>query len=109
MRPWPLAYCCLLHIRVARDREGHGPEPLLRLVSAPLARTDGAFAALAAYERSLKDSPNRLNGLSGAAHAAQLAGDRQKAREYYVKVASLFSAKARPETPQPQLTATSQR
>ena len=46
--------------------------------------------ALDAYERSLKDSPNRLNGLSGAARAAQLAGDREKARAYYVKVAKLL-------------------
>jgi hypothetical protein len=47
--------------------------------------------ALDAYERSLKDSPNRLNGLSGAARAAQLAGDREKARGYYVQVAKLLS------------------
>ncbi len=46
--------------------------------------------ALEAYERSLQDSPNRLNGLSGAARAAQLAGDRAKARQYYVAVAKLF-------------------
>jgi len=46
--------------------------------------------ALEAYERLLKDSPNRLNGLSGAARAAQLAGDREKARSYYVQVAKLL-------------------
>jgi pimeloyl-ACP methyl ester carboxylesterase len=39
----------------------------------------GTSEALDAYERSLKDSPGRLNGLSGPAHAAQLAGDREKA------------------------------
>ena len=48
---------------------------------------------------SLKDSPNRLNGLSGAAHAAQLAGDRQKARDYYLQIAKLLeSAPAVAET-----------
>lgn len=47
--------------------------------------------ALEAFERSLKDSPNRLNGLSGAARAAQLAGDRDKARSYYSQVAKLFA------------------
>ena len=47
--------------------------------------------ALDAYERSLKDSPGRLNGLSGAAHAAQLAGDREKARTYYMQVAKLLT------------------
>ena len=46
--------------------------------------------ALEAYERSLKDSPNRMNGLSGAARAAQLAGDRSKARGYYVQIGKLF-------------------
>jgi tetratricopeptide (TPR) repeat protein len=47
--------------------------------------------ALDAFERSLKDSPSRLNGLSGAAHAAQLAGDREKARTYYMQVAKLLA------------------
>jgi len=48
--------------------------------------------ALEAFERSLKDSPNRLNGLSGAARAAQLAGDRAKARTYYSQVTKLLEA-----------------
>ena len=48
--------------------------------------------ALEAFERSLKDSPGRLNGLSGAARAAQLAGDREKARGYYMQVAKLLDA-----------------
>ena len=46
--------------------------------------------ALVAYERSLKDSPNRLNGLSGAARAAELSGERAKAREYHTRVAKLL-------------------
>jgi tetratricopeptide (TPR) repeat protein len=46
--------------------------------------------ALEAYERSLKDSPNRLNGLTGAAKAAQLAGNREKARAYYAQAAELL-------------------
>ena len=36
--------------------------------------------ALLQFETSLKDSPNRFNGLYGAARAAQLAGNRKKAR-----------------------------
>ncbi|MEA2238273.1 MAG: hypothetical protein QOC81_2997 [Thermoanaerobaculia bacterium] len=47
--------------------------------------------ALEAYERSLKDSPNRLNGLAGAARAAQLTGERTKAAAYYTQLASLFA------------------
>lgn len=42
--------------------------------------------ALREYQRSLADSPNRFNGLSGAARAANLAGDRLKARRYYQKL-----------------------
>jgi hypothetical protein len=39
--------------------------------------------ALAAYEASLKESPNRFDSLYGAGRAAELAGDTQKANSYY--------------------------
>ena len=39
--------------------------------------------ALAAYEVSLKEAPNRFDGLYGAARAAELAGNREKASAYY--------------------------
>ena len=39
--------------------------------------------ALAEYEASLRSAPNRFNGLYGAAHAAELSGDKVKARQYY--------------------------
>jgi tetratricopeptide (TPR) repeat protein len=42
--------------------------------------------ALKEYEASLKDSPNRLNGLYGAARASELAGRLQKAKTYYRKL-----------------------
>jgi tetratricopeptide (TPR) repeat protein len=45
--------------------------------------------ALEAYERSLKDAPNRLNSLAGAARAASMTGDRAKERSYNVKLAGL--------------------
>lgn len=48
--------------------------------------------ALEAYEQSLKDCPNRLNGLSGAARAAQSTGDVARARSYYVQLARLLEA-----------------
>ncbi len=47
-------------------------------------------AALGAFETSLKSAPNRLNGLAGAARAAQLEGEIGKAREYYAKIAQLL-------------------
>lgn len=46
--------------------------------------------ALEAFERSLAESPNRLNALTGAARAAQLSGDRAKAAGYYGRVAGLL-------------------
>ncbi|MGH9601516.1 MAG: tetratricopeptide repeat protein, partial [Terriglobales bacterium] len=39
--------------------------------------------ALREYEASLKNSPNRFNGLFGAARAAELAGNAARAREHY--------------------------
>jgi tetratricopeptide (TPR) repeat protein len=39
--------------------------------------------ALAAYQGALKESPNRFNSLWGAGRAAELAGQKQKARSYY--------------------------
>jgi hypothetical protein len=45
--------------------------------------------ALAAFEASARREPNRLRGLYGAARAAALAGDREKARMYYAKLVAL--------------------
>jgi hypothetical protein len=45
--------------------------------------------ALKEFEASLVVSPNRFNGLYGAAKAAQLSGDREKARAYYAKLTTL--------------------
>jgi tetratricopeptide (TPR) repeat protein len=40
-------------------------------------------AALREFETSLRSTPNRFNGLFGAARAASLAGDRKKAEGFY--------------------------
>jgi tetratricopeptide (TPR) repeat protein len=40
-------------------------------------------SALQEYDRALKLSPNRFNGLLGAGMAAEAVGDRMKARAYY--------------------------
>ena len=45
--------------------------------------------ALREFEASLRNSPNRFNGLFGAARAAELSGDRRKARTYYANIATL--------------------
>lgn len=45
--------------------------------------------ALREFETSLGDSPNRFNGLYGAARAAELSGDKKKAGDYYAKMVTL--------------------
>ena len=42
--------------------------------------------ALAEYEQSMKIDPNRFNGLAGAAQAAELAHQPQKANSYYAQL-----------------------
>ena len=67
------------------------PIPAREMLGDLLLELNQPAKALEAYERSLKDSPNRLNGLSGAARAAHLVGDRANERAYYSQIAKLFS------------------
>lgn len=55
--------------------------------------------ALQEYEAALQTAPNRFNSLYGAARAAELAGNRQKARTYYTKLTMIcrHANGARPE------------
>jgi hypothetical protein len=46
-------------------------------------------AALLEFETSLRQAPNRFNGIYGAARAARLASDQKKARTYYGKLLAL--------------------
>jgi hypothetical protein len=46
-------------------------------------------AALQEFETSLRSTPNRFNGLYGAARAARLAADQKKAKAYYGKLMAL--------------------
>jgi tetratricopeptide (TPR) repeat protein len=45
--------------------------------------------ALAEFDTSLRNTPNRFCGLYGAARAASLSGDREKARTYYAKLVEI--------------------
>jgi hypothetical protein len=45
--------------------------------------------ALAEFEASQRTDPNRLHGLAGAGRAAELAGDRAKAKTYYRQLLAL--------------------
>ncbi len=50
--------------------------------------------ALEAYRLGLRESPNRFDGLWGAAQAAHLAGDEQAAKGYYSKLVEISGAAA---------------
>jgi tetratricopeptide (TPR) repeat protein len=60
--------------------------PARELLGEMLLEAKQPVPALEAFEASLKLTPERFNSLYGAAHAAQLAGDRQKASAYYSKL-----------------------
>jgi hypothetical protein len=45
--------------------------------------------AVVEFEATLRTAPNRFNALAGAARAAKLAGDREKAKTYYAKLMSV--------------------
>lgn len=45
--------------------------------------------ALREFEASMRVEPNRLSGLYGAARAAELSGDRTKARTHYSELLTL--------------------
>ena len=64
--------------------------PVREMLGELLLETNHPEEALSEYEKSLTDSPNRLNALTGAARAAQLASDRTKAASYYGRVAGLL-------------------
>jgi tetratricopeptide (TPR) repeat protein len=55
--------------------------------------------ALVEFEASERTDPRRFNGGAGAARAAELAGDRERARRYYTELLDLaqFADSPRPE------------
>ena len=58
-----------------------------------------AAPALREFEAALKENPNRYRGFYGAARAAEAAGDRKKAADYFAKLVALSknADTARPE------------
>src|SRR5713101_1407941 len=75
-------------MRAAADRQdargrGEVDLPAREMLADMLLELNGPEEALAEYERSMKTDPNRFNGLYGAARAAELAHQPEKARSYY--------------------------
>ena len=68
-----------------QDREGKGEVeiPAREMLADMLLALNHPEDALAQYELSLKADPNRFNSLCGAAHAAELAHEPEKAEAYY--------------------------
>lgn len=50
-----------------------------------------AKEALAAFEATMTNEPNRFNAFAGAAQASERFGDKAKAKGYYQKLTSLAS------------------
>jgi hypothetical protein len=65
------------------------PKPARELYGAMLLERGDAKEALAAFEATLKKEPNRLGAYVGAAKAAESAGDKARARDYYEKIVAI--------------------
>ncbi len=63
--------------------------PARELLADMLLEVGQPAEALKAFESSAQREPNRLRGIYGAAKAAELSGDREKARMYYAKLVAL--------------------
>jgi tetratricopeptide (TPR) repeat protein len=63
--------------------------PARELLGDLLLAIDKPIEALEAYELSLKKSPNRFNGLYGAAVAAKQSGENEKATQYFNQLIDL--------------------
>lgn len=73
-----------------KDNVTPGPiVPSHELLGDLLLDLDEPAQALSEFETSLRGSPNRFNGLYGAARAAEGMGDREKAQSFYAQLAAI--------------------
>jgi tetratricopeptide (TPR) repeat protein len=70
------------------DKVGKGETdlPVREMLADMLLETQKPKEALAEYETSLRTDPNRFNGLYGAAQAAEMAQQKEKAASYYAQL-----------------------
>ena len=76
----------------ATEKHPVTPGPLVpahELLGEMLVELGEPVEALAEFEASHVIEPNRFRGLYGAAHAAELAGDAEKASTYYEELIAL--------------------
>lgn len=74
--------------------------PLRALLGEMLLALNQPAQAFAEFERSLQRDPNRFRVVYGASRAAEAAGNRQAAREYYATLQTLTAAR---DTERPEL------
>jgi len=74
--------------------------PVRELLGEMLLELNQPALALREFEASYAKEPNRFRGLYGAAKAAALSGDREKARAVYEK---LLAPASRADTERPEL------
>jgi predicted Zn-dependent protease len=74
--------------------------PLRALLGEMLLALNQPAQAFAEFERSLRRDPNRFRVVYGASRAAEAAGNRQSAREYYATLQTLTAAR---DTERPEL------
>ncbi len=92
-----------VELEASTEKHNITPGPIVtarELLADMLMEAGQPAAAVAAYEASLRVAPNRFKSLHGVARAAERAGDRAKAREYYAKLLSTATAA---DTPRPEL------
>ena len=63
--------------------------PARELLGELLMELDQPARALPEFEKVLRSSPNRFNAIYGAGRAAELCGDRKKAKERYSELLQL--------------------
>lgn len=77
-----------------------GPiKPARELLGEMLLESNQPALALVEFEAAMKKEPNRFRALSGAASAAELAGDKQRAKDYYGQMQKLWNG-ADPDSPE---------
>jgi hypothetical protein len=76
--------------------------PARELVGEMLLGMNKPADALREFEATLEKEPNRFRTVVGAAKAASLAGDRQKARKYYTQLLKICDRADRPGRPELQ-------
>ncbi len=84
----------------ATDKAAVSPGPLAparELLGEMLLESGDPKAALVAFEATMKKEPGRFRGAYGAARAAEAAGDRAKAKQYYGMLLERAADGDRPE------------